>query len=76
MSNPRDEMSRFVTGVADLVRKECYTVMLHDDMTLARLRVYCQSIEESKLRSMSRNLKRNSATDQGKPRSKKRPKTQ
>ena len=34
MSNPRDEMSRFVTGVTDLVREECRTTMLHDDMTL------------------------------------------
>ena len=50
VSNPRDEMSHFVTGVADLVREECRTAMLHDDMTLARLMVYAQSIEESKLR--------------------------
>ena len=34
VSNPRDDMSRFVTGVADLVKEECCTTMLHDDMTL------------------------------------------
>ena len=28
-SNPRDEMSTFVTGVADLVNEECHTSMLH-----------------------------------------------
>ena len=38
--------------------------MLHDDMTLARLMVYAQSIEESKLRRMSRSLKRSGASDQ------------
>ena len=43
VSNTRDEMSTFVTGVADLVREECCTVMLHDDMTLDRLMVYAQS---------------------------------
>ena len=57
MSNPRDEMSRFATGVADIVREECHMEMLHDDMSLARLMVYAQSIEESKLKRMDRNLK-------------------
>ena len=44
VSNQRDEMSHFVTGVADLVREECRTTMLHDNMTVARLMVYAQSI--------------------------------
>ena len=38
--NPRDEMSHFVMGVADLVMEECRTSMLHDDITLSRLLVY------------------------------------
>ena len=29
MSNPRDKMSHFVRGVADLVREEYHTAMLH-----------------------------------------------
>ena len=45
LSNHRDEMSRFVTGVADLVKEECRTIMINDDMTLSRLMVYAQSIE-------------------------------
>ena len=40
--------------------------MFHDDMTLSRLRVYSQSIEESKHRRMARNLKGGS-NDQEKP---------
>ena len=46
VSNPRDEMSRFVTGVANLVKEECRTTMLHSDMNLCRLMVYGQSIEQ------------------------------
>ena len=53
VSNHRDAMSRFVTGVADLVRE----AMLHDDITLARLLVYTQSTKESKLGRNSRTLK-------------------
>ena len=64
VANPRDEMSHFVTGVADLLVEECRTAMLHDDMTLARLRVYAQSIEESKLRRMDKSLKRSGASNQ------------
>ena len=44
-----------MTGVANLVREECRTTMLYDDMTLARLMVYEQSIEESKVSRMARN---------------------
>ena len=37
VSNPRDEMSRFVTGIADLVKKDCHMAMIHGDMNLFRL---------------------------------------
>ena len=40
VSNQKYGMSHFVTGVADLVVEECFTDMLHDYMTLARLVVY------------------------------------
>ena len=40
VSDPTDDMSRFVTGVAELVKEECRTTMLYDDMTLYRLMVY------------------------------------
>ena len=50
--------------------------MLHDDMTVARLMVYAQSIEESKHRRMARRLKRSGASDQEQTRLKKRAQTQ
>ena len=65
-------MSRFVTGVADLAKEECRAAMRHDDMTLAGLMVYAQSIEESKLCRIARNFKRSGSRDQSKPRSKKK----
>ena len=46
VSNPRDEMSRFVTHVADLVKEECRTTMHHGNMIFSRLMVYDQSIKE------------------------------
>ena len=58
VSNPRDEMSRFLTWVLDLVREECRTAMLHNDMTLSRLMVYAQSIDKSKLGRIAKRLKR------------------
>ena len=76
MTNQRDEMSRFMMGVANLVREECRTVMLYDDMTLSRLIVYDQSIEVSKLKMMSRILKRSGSSHHGQPRFKNRAQTQ
>ena len=71
VSNPRDQMSRFVTGVANLVKEECRTTMLHGDMNFSRLMVYAQSIKESKLSRISRNLKRSGPSEQNQPRFKK-----
>ncbi|TMW83687.1 hypothetical protein EJD97_000967 [Solanum chilense] len=76
VSNSRDEMSRFVTGVAALVREECHTAMLHDDMNLGRLMVYLQSIEESKHKRISRNFKRSGFSDYDQTRLKKKTRTQ
>ena len=63
VSNPRYEISHFLTGVVNLVVEECRTAMLHNDMNLGRPMVYAQSIEESKLRRMARNLKRGGSSD-------------
>ena len=65
-----------MTGVTNLVKEKCPTIMLHDDMTLARLMVYAQSITESKLDIMSTNLKMSGLSDQDQPRFKKRAQNQ
>lgn len=40
LSRPREEMSRFVTAVDDLVKEEFHMTMLHNDMNFSRLMVY------------------------------------
>ena len=40
MYNPRDEMSRFVTSVFELMKEECRTTMLYNNMNLSRVTVY------------------------------------
>ena len=37
LSNRRDEMGRFVTGIANLVKEEFHTAMHHGDINLFRL---------------------------------------
>ena len=69
-------MSRFLTGLADLVVEECRTTTLHDDMTLDRLMLYAQPIEEFKQRRMAKRLKRCGASDQEQTRFKKKVKSQ
>ena len=46
MSNSRDEMNTFLTGVSDLVKEEYRTIILHGDKTISRLMVYAQFLEE------------------------------
>ena len=68
VSNPRNEMSMFVTSVADLVKEEYYMTMLHSDINMSRLMVYAQSIIGFKLSRISRNLKRSGSIEKNQPR--------
>ena len=44
VSNSRDEMRRFVTGVSEDLEEECRAAMLHDNMNIGRLMVYAQHV--------------------------------
>ena len=54
VSKPRDEMSRFVTSVADFLNEEWRIAILCCEMNLSRLIVYGQSIMESKHTKISK----------------------
>ena len=40
LSDPRDKMSCFVTGVSDDLQEECHSAMLHDNMNIYHLMVH------------------------------------
>ena len=42
VSNNRDEMSRFLTGINVELEEKCRFVMIHDNMDLSRLMVHVQ----------------------------------
>lgn len=65
VSNPRDEMSRFFMVLSDLVKKECRTVMLHDEINISRIMVYSKSIDESNHNRKNMELERSMSDEQG-----------
>ena len=71
VANPRSRMNKFVMGVSNLVQKECHTTMIFYYMVISRLRVYARQTEESKIREISKEGKRNRSYEQGKPKPKK-----
>ena len=61
VSNPRDEMNRFVKGVSNDLMEDCRTAMLHDNMSISRLMLHAQQVEESRLKMKNRGFKREKA---------------
>ena len=48
-SDPRDEMSQFVTRVSEDLKEEVHSAMLHDNMNISRRMVHAQHVEEASL---------------------------
>ena len=49
VSNRRDEMNRFVTGVSDDLKEECHLAMLHENMNISHIMVHAKHLEEQGL---------------------------
>ena len=50
VSNSRDEISGFLTGIAEDLDEECREAMLHDSIDLSTLMVHVQQVEEIRKR--------------------------
>ena len=57
VSDPRDEMSLFETGVSDDLQKEFNWTMLHDNMNISHLMVHAKHVEEATTRRKSNDAK-------------------
>ena len=64
MSNCRDEISRFVTGVLEDVEKECQKDILHDNKDLGRFIVHAQQDKESLRRKRGRESEKSRPSHQ------------
>ena len=65
MSNPRDEISRFLTGMSDDLVEEFHSSILHYNMNISRLMFHDQQVEESRLRRKNIEAKRAKAYEGG-----------
>jgi len=63
VSDSRTRMSKFVSGVSELIVKECRTDMLFHDMDIAHLMTHAQQIDEDKLKERFRENKRSRTGD-------------
>ena len=68
VSNLRDEMILFVTGVSDDVVEECRLAMLNENINISQLMVHAQQVEETGLNSKNREFKRAKSYEEVLPR--------
>ncbi|XP_069150276.1 uncharacterized protein [Solanum lycopersicum] len=65
VSDPRDEMSRFMRGLSDDLKEECHSAMLHENMNISRLMVHAKHVEDKWAKRKSRDAKRSRSLDSG-----------
>ena len=58
VSNPRDEMSHFITGVFEDLVEECRSDISHDNINICHLMVHAEQVEETGLRRKNREAKK------------------
>ena len=58
VSNPRDQMSRFIPRVLKDLQEQYQSAMLHDNMNISRLMVHAKRIEEARTKRKSRDANR------------------
>uniref|UniRef100_M1DEG7 Polyprotein n=1 Tax=Solanum tuberosum TaxID=4113 RepID=M1DEG7_SOLTU len=58
VTDPRMKMSKFVSGVSDLIEKECSMDILKNDTNIDHLVIHAQRFEREKLDERSRGPKR------------------
>ena len=49
VSDPRDQMSRFVTGVSKDLQRECQSTIIHDNMNISCFMVYANDLRRQGL---------------------------
>ena len=65
VSDPRDQMRHFVTGVSEDLQEECQSAMLHDNMNISRLMVFARRVEKARAKLKIRDAKRARSFDGG-----------
>ena len=58
VSDPRDDMNCFVTGVSDDWQEVFHSVMVHENMTISTRMVHAQQVEEASCKRTSRDSKK------------------
>ena len=58
VSNSRDEMIRFLTGINGDLEEKCRSSMLHDNKYLSRLMVHVQQVEQNRKKRGVRDSRR------------------
>ena len=58
VSDPRDQMSYFVTSVSEDLKEEYHSAILHDNMKISHIMVYKRRVEEATTKRKSRAAKK------------------